>query len=138
MIRIAKPNNKTGRGDWSFKEPDHFGKKLREEKRIKRKLKRSKKKGKSVKNLTLKQLTDKVFFESREWRELRYKALLKNGKQCQCCGAKPPKVILHVDHIKPRYMFPELELRLDNLQVLCEDCNLGKGAWDQTDHRSTT
>jgi len=39
---------------------------------------------------------------------------------------------LHVDHIKPRHLFPDLELVKSNLQVLCEDCNLGKGAWDQT------
>ena len=41
-------------------------------------------------------------------------------------------VVLHVDHIKPRSKFPELELSLDNTQVLCADCNLGKGAWDDT------
>src|SRR5262249_39926358 len=39
------------------------------------------------------------------------------------------------DHIKPRSKFPELELELGNLQVLCADCNLGKRAWDQTDWR---
>lgn len=77
------------------------------------------------------------FYWSDEWRSVRYKALLKHGKRCQCCGATNESAQLHVDHIKPRSRYPELELRLDNLQVLCEDCNKGKGAWDDTDHRST-
>jgi len=77
------------------------------------------------------------FYWSEEWRVLRYKALLKHGKRCQCCGATSEDSKLHVDHVKPRSKYPSLELRLDNLQILCEDCNKGKGAWDQTDHRGS-
>jgi 5-methylcytosine-specific restriction endonuclease McrA len=73
------------------------------------------------------------FYNSDAWRTLRYRALKQHGGKCQCCGRKGR---LHVDHIKPRSRFPELELELTNLQVLCEDCNLGKGAWDQTDWRA--
>ena len=73
-----------------------------------------------------------TFYESQQWRVLRYKALKLHGAKCQLCGAKGT---LHVDHIKPRSKYPELELRLDNLQVLCEQCNLGKGAWDESDWR---
>ena len=76
------------------------------------------------------------FYESREWRELRYKALVINGASCQCCGAtRADGVRLHVDHIKPRSKFPKLQLELSNLQVLCEDCNLGKSNKDITDWR---
>lgn len=76
------------------------------------------------------------FYRSDEWRRLRYKALRKYGGKCQCCGAPPAlNAPLHVDHIKPRSRFPELALDIDNLQVLCEDCNLGKGASDTTDWR---
>lgn len=75
------------------------------------------------------------FLESYEWRKVRYEALLKNGRQCQCCGAKPPNVALHVDHIKPRKTHPQLALSVDNLQILCEECNHGKGNWDNTDFR---
>lgn len=78
----------------------------------------------------------KDFFTSTEWKQLRYLALKNNGASCQCCGAKAGNgVQLHVDHIKPRSRFPELELCLDNLQILCGDCNIGKGAWDATDWR---
>ena len=43
--------------------------------------------------------------------------------------------VMNVDHIKPRKLFPHLALSLDNLQVLCHDCNHGKGNWDMTDWR---
>lgn len=66
------------------------------------------------------------FYESNAWRCLRYTALRKFKFTCLACGRRPPQVILHVDHIKPRSLHPELELHFDNLQVLCEDCNLGK------------
>lgn len=76
------------------------------------------------------------FYLCQLWRELRYLALRNCGGKCQCCGASASDgVQLHVDHIKPRSMFPELALKLENLQVLCADCNIGKGAWDITDWR---
>lgn len=79
---------------------------------------------------------DDGFYKSREWQQLRYLALRNNGAACQCCGARAVDgASLHVDHIIPRYKAPHLSLALDNLQVLCGDCNMGKGAWDSTDWR---
>lgn len=76
------------------------------------------------------------FYDSDEWKEVRYKALKLHGGCCQCCGVRASeRIVLHVDHIKPRSKYPELELQLSNLQVLCADCNLGKRAWDETDWR---
>lgn len=67
------------------------------------------------------------FYWSKEWRSLRYKALRRADGKCQLCGrSRGDGVILHVDHIKPRSRFPQLALDIDNLQILCEDCNLGK------------
>jgi hypothetical protein len=79
----------------------------------------------------------KAFYESREWRELRYEVIKKFGGACQACGAtaKSSGRPIHVDHIKPRSKFPELELVFENLQILCEDCNLGKSWKDATDWR---
>jgi 5-methylcytosine-specific restriction endonuclease McrA len=77
------------------------------------------------------------FYASDRWKELRYLALKNCGSQCLCCGAtRADGAVLHVDHIKPRYHYPELQWELSNLQVLCADCNIGKRAWDETDWRS--
>ncbi len=76
------------------------------------------------------------FLQSYEWRKLRMEALKLYGNRCQCCGASAADgVRIHVDHIKPRKQYPALALDLSNLQVLCEDCNHGKGNWDDTDWR---
>ena len=98
------------------------------------KKKRIRKKTKRVKRAKRKQDT---FYDSKEWREVRYKALKLHGRQCLCCGAKPPGVVLHVDHIKPRSKFPNLELDINNLQILCKDCNLGKSNYDDIDYRES-
>lgn len=79
---------------------------------------------------------DDGFYNTHAWKQIRYLALKNCGAACQCCGAKASDGIqLHVDHIFPRYKYPHLSLELNNLQVLCADCNMGKGAWDETDFR---
>lgn len=76
------------------------------------------------------------FYDSWEWKTLRYKVIKKYGARCMLCGRTPADgVKICVDHIKPRALFPELELDENNLQVLCNDCNMGKGRWDETDWR---
>lgn len=76
------------------------------------------------------------FLRSFEWRRVRMMALKKYGARCQCCGASPATgAVMNVDHIKPRKLFPALALDVDNLQVLCHECNHGKGNWDMTDWR---
>ena len=77
------------------------------------------------------------FYTSDAWRQVRYFALVANNGRCECCGSgKHDGVILHVDHIKPRSLYPEYALDPANLQVLCADCNLGKRAHDDTDWRA--
>ena len=78
------------------------------------------------------------FYLSREWRNsrARYQAIKAARGACQACGArKSDGVKLVVDHIKPVRHYWHLRFAADNLQVLCEPCNLGKGSWDQTDWR---
>lgn len=63
-------------------------------------------------------------------------ALKKYSPRCMCCGATPKDgAVMNVDHIKPRKLFPNLALDINNLQILCHECNHGKGNWDQTDWR---
>jgi 5-methylcytosine-specific restriction endonuclease McrA len=76
------------------------------------------------------------FLQTYEWRRVRMEALKKYGPVCQCCGASPSTgAVMNVDHIKPRKLFPQLALDVDNLQILCGECNHGKGNWDMTDWR---
>jgi len=76
------------------------------------------------------------FLQTFEWRRLRMEALKKYGPKCMCCGATPADgAVMNVDHIKPRKLWPSLALSIDNLQILCHDCNHGKGNWDTTDWR---
>lgn len=64
------------------------------------------------------------------------KVLEARGARCECCGASAADgKRIHVDHIKPRSRYPELELEESNLQILCLDCNLGKMASYTTDWR---
>ena len=42
---------------------------------------------------------------------------------------------MHVDHIKPRSTHPHLSLDESNLQVLCDDCNVGKSNRYEDDWR---
>lgn len=75
------------------------------------------------------------FYSSREWYNLRYRVIRKYGAKCMACGMSPKEhgIVIHVDHIKPRSKFPELELEFNNMQCLCMACNLGKSNKDQTD-----
>lgn len=74
------------------------------------------------------------FLRSWEWRSLRMDILKKYGFKCQACGARPGEksasggdVRIECDHIKPISKFWTERLNPENLQVLCRDCNKGKG-----------
>lgn len=82
------------------------------------------------------------FYKSWDWRTLRMQVLRRHGARCQCCGASPcdfdtagNPVKIVVDHIKPLATHWHLRLEPTNLQILCDECNQGKGAWDETDYR---
>jgi 5-methylcytosine-specific restriction endonuclease McrA len=78
-----------------------------------------------------------IFYNSLEWKRFRLEALAHYGRICVSCGAGPQEAILHVDHIKPRFLYPELALRLKNMQILCGPCNQGKGL-NKNDFRPKT
>lgn len=75
------------------------------------------------------------FYSLPEWRALRYAAIEKYGKLCMACGVSCQGKRLHVDHIIPRKVRPDLMLDITNLQILCDDCNVGKSDKFQTDWR---
>lgn len=72
------------------------------------------------------------FYSSWEWAEVRYEAFKRYGRKCAVCGSSTNLV---ADHIKPRALYPELQLDINNLQILCSLCNRGKGRRDETDWR---
>ena len=65
------------------------------------------------------------FFRSKAWMIMRRRVLRHYGRKCMKCGEINGPI--QVDHIKPRFYFPELSLCFDNLQVLCKGCNDDKG-----------
>lgn len=71
------------------------------------------------------------FYDSPAWQELRYKTLRRFRKCCLCGSTEN----LHCDHIKPRSLYPALELEPDNMQILCQRCNIAKSNHDSEDYR---
>ena len=57
---------------------------------------------------------------------VRFEVFKRDGFTCQYCGAHPPSVILHVDHIHPVAAGGGNDM--DNLITSCQACNLGKSA----------
>jgi|SRR6266508_6323859 5-methylcytosine-specific restriction endonuclease McrA len=78
------------------------------------------------------------FLQTYEWARVRYQVLHKyRDKPCMACARWPKQgVWLNVDHIKPHKTHLHLSLDINNLLILCHECNRGKGNWDNTDWRS--
>lgn len=72
------------------------------------------------------------FYQTIEWKRLRIKVFDLYGYSCMKCNNQD---FLHIDHIKPRSLFPELELDINNMQVLCKSCNSSKSNRVFTDYR---
>lgn len=56
------------------------------------------------------------FIRSKAWKQLREKALERDGHKCVLCGAQDR---LQVHHIFPRKFHKELQGDIDNLVCLC-------------------
>lgn len=59
-------------------------------------------------------------------KRVRFNIFKRDRFTCQYCGAHPPGVLLHIDHIHPVAEGGTNDD--DNLITACEPCNLGKGA----------
>jgi 5-methylcytosine-specific restriction endonuclease McrA len=112
----------------------------RQKRELKKKEKEERKLARKDRKLVRKKLNRKKrykppndFYDTDEWRALRYKAIKLYGRVCSCCRTTTGE--MHVDHIKPKSKHPELALTLSNLQILCKDCNLGKGNTDSIQWR---
>lgn len=59
-------------------------------------------------------------------KKTRFEVFKRDAFTCQYCGAHPPGVLIHIDHVKP--VADGGTNAIDNLVSACEPCNLGKGA----------
>ncbi|MCC6475010.1 MAG: HNH endonuclease [Burkholderiales bacterium] len=59
-------------------------------------------------------------------KRIRFDVFKRDGFACTYCGAHPPAVVLHVDHVLALAEGGGNEI--DNLVTACAPCNLGKGA----------
>jgi len=80
-------------------------------------------------------VTLKNFYKSWDWKKIRYKAFEKYGRKCLSCGATNRNSVIVVDHVKPVSTNWSLRLDIDNLQILCESCNMGKSNDKHDDFR---
>jgi len=63
-------------------------------------------------------------YDSDRWKALRYDVFKRFGFKCLACNAT--NVELHIDHIVPVSKDRSKAFEIENLQVLCRDCNLSK------------
>lgn len=57
-------------------------------------------------------------------KKTRFEVFKRDNFTCQYCSAKPPKVPLEIDHLKP--VCKGGKNNIDNLITACFDCNRGK------------
>lgn len=57
-------------------------------------------------------------------KKLRFEVFKRDAFTCQYCGAKPPEIVLVVDHIIPLLLGGKNNIL--NLITSCVDCNAGK------------
>lgn len=74
------------------------------------------------------------FYLSNRWIDLKLK--VRRMYRCGCMKCGKTNTEIHVDHIFPRSLHPELQYNIHNLQILCKDCNLEKSNKDFTDYRT--
>lgn len=65
-------------------------------------------------------------------KSIRFEVFKRDSFRCQYCGAEAPKVLLHIDHIKP--VVDGGTNDLTNLITSCAACNLGKRDVPLDDH----
>jgi len=66
---------------------------------------------------------------SRKYKEVRLKALARDGYVCFYCGAENKDMT--IDHIIPISVAPELAIDIENMVTACKPCNSSKGSRSQ-------
>lgn len=73
------------------------------------------------------------YWKGGSWNYVKTLVRLRDQDICQCTGACgwhlgkkcefSDSYIMHVDHIKPKKLFPDLRLDMDNLLTVCPNCH---------------
>jgi 5-methylcytosine-specific restriction endonuclease McrA len=66
---------------------------------------------------------------SRKYKEVRLKALARDGYVCFYCHAENKDMT--IDHIIPISVAPELAVDIENMVTACKPCNSSKGSRSQ-------
>lgn len=66
---------------------------------------------------------------SRKYKEVRLKALARDGYTCYYCGYEGKDMT--IDHIVPVSKAPELAIDINNMVTACKPCNSSKGSRSQ-------
>ena len=66
---------------------------------------------------------------SRKYKEVRLKALARDGYVCYYCGAEDKDMT--IDHIIPVSKAPEMAIDINNMITACKPCNSRKGKRSQ-------
>jgi 5-methylcytosine-specific restriction endonuclease McrA len=66
---------------------------------------------------------------SRKYKEVRLKALARDGYTCYYCGNEGKEMT--IDHIIPVSKAPELAIDIENMVTACKPCNSSKGSRSQ-------
>ena len=66
---------------------------------------------------------------SRKYKEVRLRALARDGYVCHYCGAENKDMT--IDHIIPISVAPELAIDIENMVTACKPCNSSKGSRSQ-------
>lgn len=69
--------------------------------------------------------SNNVFWKGGGYNYWIRQAKIRDNYTCRNCGLRD-KEIMQVDHVKPKSIFPELRLSLDNLVTLCPNCHARK------------
>ena len=78
------------------------------------------------------------FYRSYDWKKIRKQIVDTREHRCACCNIKLSvnTKSLNVDHILPLKYYWDQRLDLDNLQILCDECNKAKGSKYRPDWQS--
>lgn len=73
----------------------------------------------------------KRFYDTKEWRTLRYQVLLDCGFICEVCNKSEATI---GDHIVPTKVRWDLRLERDNIQGVCVECHNKKTTQDKFEY----